>query len=62
MGIGDFVSFVALIISILSIWLGWRSQVKNDKLLDEIRESHRREARRVDYFIERLMAQRGDSP
>ena len=62
MGIGDFVSFIALIISILSIWQGWRSQVKNDKLLDEIRESHRREARRVDYFIEHLMTQRGDSP
>ena len=62
MGIGEFVSVVALIISILSIWLGWRSEAANKRLLNEVMESHRREARRVDYFIEHLMTQRGGSP
>ena len=62
MGIGEFVSVVALFISILSIWLGWRSETANKRLLDEVMKSHRRESRRVDDFIKHLMSQQGDSP
>ena len=62
MGIGEIAGIVALIISALSLWQGWRSDVANKKLRDELLESYRRESRRVDILIEYLMTRRGDSP
>ncbi len=69
MGTGDFVGIAALIvsvislaISVLSLWQGWRSNVRNQALIDRILESHRRESNRVDDFIKHLMNQQGRTP
>lgn len=69
MGSGDFVGIAALVvsvislaISILSIWQGWRSNVRNQALIDRILELHRRESHRVDDFIKHLMNQQGRTP
>lgn len=61
MGIGEFVSVVALFISAFALWLGWQADVTNKGLRDELLELYRREANRVDTLIEYLIARRGDS-
>lgn len=55
MDTGDILGWVALIISALALWLGWRSDNAVRKLNEELSEIHRRESRRVDRLIEYLM-------
>ena len=55
MDTGDILGWIALLISALALWLGWRSDNVARRLNEELSDMHRREAERVDRLIEYLM-------
>ena len=55
MDVGDITGWIALLISALALWLGWRSDNAARKSNEELLEMHRREVGRVDRLIEYLM-------
>ncbi len=55
MDIGDITGWIALLLSALALWLGWRSDKSARKLTEELLEMHWREVERVDKLIEYLM-------
>lgn len=48
-------NMLALALAAISLWLGWRSDIRTKIFLEELRNAHRREADRVDKMLEHLM-------
>ena len=55
MDTGDITGWIALVLSALALWIGWRSDNATRKLTNELLKLHRREVERVDKLIEYLM-------
>lgn len=51
----DFWNMFAIALALVSLWHGWRSDIRTNKYIENLQKSHRREADRVDKMLEHLM-------
>lgn len=51
----NFWNVLAIALAAISLWLGWRSDIRTNKFIKNLQKSHRREADRVDKMLEHLM-------
>ena len=61
MDFGDVTGFLALLLSVVTLLIGLRSDNKSKKLIKKLDEVYQQESDRVDKLIEHLM-HRGEGP
>ena len=56
MSSGDVTGWIAIALSLLALYQGWRSDKTVNRLLEDLKEARERESDRVDKFVDSLIA------